>query len=463
MFLFTGYERKKKAWQDGVAHITLDPEGPGVARLHLVPPKPSLFKDPPSLLVINGTWFLPVGPSWAAILRIFFDELQSACGDKREISPEEAARIEASVVDKVKKLYPGVKPDMIREDLREIVALAVNIATNRDVPEETFQAFNLAQYGKHMTAPHRMDLIVAPMSIEGLRACPLECACCYADSGTLMDIEEPMTTEEWKEIIDKCREAGIPMLTFTGGEPLTRPDIVDLVMHAAWFITRINSNGYLLTPELARKLREASLDGIQITIYSHDPAVHDALVGKEGAWKRTVEGIRNALAAGLSTSVNTPLVHKNRDYTSTIRFLHDLGINHLGCSSLIPAGNAVKQIEYGRALSPDELRAILGDAVSLCNELDMNISFTSPGWLGSDEILKLGLPSAPMCGACLSNMAVAPNGQVVPCQSWLNGPTLGDIRRKPWKSIWESAECRSIRKNHAGKPKCALKGDIADD
>jgi hypothetical protein len=54
MIILKSLERKKRAWQDGVAHVTLDPDGPGVARLHLVPPKPSLFSDPPSLLVING-------------------------------------------------------------------------------------------------------------------------------------------------------------------------------------------------------------------------------------------------------------------------------------------------------------------------------------------------------------------------------------------------------------------------
>jgi hypothetical protein len=79
MILFRNLARKRQAWNEGVAHVTLDPDGPGVARMHLVPPKPLLFRDPPSLLVINGTWFLPVGPSWASVLRIFFKELQKHC------------------------------------------------------------------------------------------------------------------------------------------------------------------------------------------------------------------------------------------------------------------------------------------------------------------------------------------------------------------------------------------------
>lgn len=457
MTILRNLDRKQEAWRCGVAHATLDPDGPGVARMHLIPPKPAVFNDPPSQLVINGTWFLTVGPSWAAILRIFFEELQRCCSDKREISPEEIAQIEQAVVAKVLKLYPKTDPQLILDDLKEIVTLAVNIATNREVPEETLNGFSLEKYRKHMTAPHRMDLIVAPMSINSRRACPLECACCYADSGQVMDIGEPLGTEAWKDIIDKCRDAGIPMLTFTGGEPLTRPDIADLVRHASWFVTRLNTSAYNLTPELAHDLKQASLDGVQITLYSHNPQIHDALVGKEGAWERTVAGIKNALAADLGVSVNTPLVERNMDYAGTLRFIHELGIRCAGCSSLIPAGNAVEQISTGKALTPEALRGILKEAVSLCRELKMELSFTSPGWLSSEEILGLGLPSAPVCGACLSNMAVTPAGEVVPCQSWLNGQTLGNIRTLPWKKIWNGRVCKNIRINSAARPKCALK------
>jgi MoaA/NifB/PqqE/SkfB family radical SAM enzyme len=170
-----------------------------------------------------------------------------------------------------------------------------------------------------------------------------------------------------------------------------------------------------------------------------------------------VIGIKNALKAELSVSINTPLVERNRDYASTLRFAHSLGIHCVGCSSLIPTGGAQEQIATGKALSPEELKNILKEAVTLCKELEMEISFTSPGWLESQEILDLGLPSAPVCGACLSNMAIAPNGQVVPCQSWLNGLALGDMRTTSWKSIWNHPECKKIRSNSAGKPQCALK------
>lgn len=457
MILFRNLNRKIKVWNEGVAQTTIDPDGPGVARMHLVPPKPLLFKDPPSLLIINGTWFLPVGPSWAFVLRIFFQELQKHCENKPDVTSEEFDLIEKAVISKVQKSYPKTEPNLIIDDLKEIVTLAVNIATNGYIPDEVKTGMDLKDYSRYMTAPHRMDLMVSPMSVNNKRACPLECVCCYANYGNLMNIEKPLKTKDWERIIDKCRDAGIPMLTFTGGEPLTRPDIVELVRYSSWFITRLNTSGYNLTKQLAEGLHNASLDGIQITLYSNDPEIHDALVGRKGAFGKTIEGIKNGLAANLSVSINTPLVERNKDYLSLIRFAHELGICNVGCSSLIPTGNAVEQIVTGKALSREELREILKEAVSLCNELNMNISFTSPGWLDSSELLELGLPSAPICGACLSNMAITPSGDVVPCQSWLKGETLGNILEIPFNKIWNSKKCRSIQNNCAAKPQCALK------
>jgi MoaA/NifB/PqqE/SkfB family radical SAM enzyme len=459
MSILKSYKRKQDAWKNGVAHVTLDPDGPGVARLHLVPPKPSLIKNPPSLLIINGTWFLPVGPSWAAILRIFFEELHYYCKDKQELSQLEIFQIEQTVVSKISNLYSDASPELILNDLKDIVNLAVNIATNQELPKEMGMGINLEQYQRYMTAPHRMDLIVAPMSIEGHRACPLNCVCCYADSGKVMDIPSNLNTFDWKRIIDKCKMVGIPMLTFTGGEPLTRPDIVELVEHARWFVTRLNTNGVLLTSELACRLQKASLDGVQITLYSKHPDIHDNLVGKTGAWDRTVEGIKNALAAGLSVSINTPLVDKNKDYLTTLKFIHSLGVNCVGCSSLIPTGGAVEQIATGKALTSVDLKLLLQEAVSLCNELSMDISFTSPGWLSPSETYEIGLPSNPVCGACLSNMAISPTGEVVPCQSWLNGLSLGNILTEPWENIWNCKNSKHIRRMNASKNQCGLKED----
>ena len=105
-------------------------------------------------------------------------------------------------------------------------------------------------------------------------------------------------------VIQKCRAAGIPQLTFTGGEPTMRNDLVNLVHAAQWFVTRLNTNGRMLTSALCRELADASLDSVQVTLYSADEAIHNTLVGAPG-YADTISGIRNAVEAGLNVSINT--------------------------------------------------------------------------------------------------------------------------------------------------------------
>ena len=89
----------------------------------------------------------------------------------------------------------------------------------------------------------------------------------------------------------------------------------------------------------------------------------------------------------------------------------------------------------------------------------MEVNFTSPGWLDEDTLTGLGFAQIPSCGACLSNMAVAPDGTVLPCQSWLTGHGLGHILRTPWNRIWRSPECCAIRMESARMKRLCQLGD----
>ena len=96
-------------------------------------------------------------------------------------------------------------------------------------------------------------------------------------------------------------------------------------------------------------------------------------------------------------------------------------------------------------LTPAELEDVLRPAMEYAAANGMEINFTSPGWLPEETLRALGFTQIPSCGACLSNMAVAPDGTVLPCQSWLTGKGLGNMLRTPWPRIWHSGACRAIR------------------
>ncbi len=437
-------------------HTTFNPYEPGVARIYLIPPKFSMFKSVSSLVLVNGHDIIPLRESWAILLSIFIEEVNKYSG--KEITKEELEKIVEKTVKRTKRIY-GIflKDDVIKTDLWDIVNTLKSIAIGEDVRNK-IPRVSISQYAKHMSAPHRMDLMISSMEKDGNWNCNQKCVHCYA-AGQKQGNQKELTTAEWKKIIDKCRAVCIPQITFTGGEPTMRKDLVELVSYSKWFVTRLNTNGVFLTKELCNKLYKASLDSVQITLYSNNKEIHNKLVGAEN-FERTVQGIKNALEAGLNVSVNTPLCTSNQEYKETLKFLNELGVKYVSCSGLIVTGNAKKEDSKQLQLSKDKLYEILKEAVGYCNENLMEISFTSPGWIENEKIAKLGL-DIPSCGACMSNMAITPNGNVVPCQSWLsNDGVLGNMLKDKWKDIWQSKKCKNIRNiNTKVTGKCLLKGE----
>ena len=436
-------KRYRRAHLSCARHITLDPKGPGVVRIHMIPPRTESPEDP-FLLLLNGAQLVPLTLSWAVLLANFMDRLEPFSGC--EISEEDWAGMVRGAVDETHRTYPRTDRALLQEDLELMLRSLVAIAQGRE-PDVAVGALTLGEYADKMSAPHRMDLMVSAMTRGGAWHCNQKCLHCYA-AGQPMGESRELTTAEWKDVLARLRAANIPQVTFTGGEPTLRGDLVELVDAAQWFVTRLNTNGRLLTPQLCRALAEASLDSVQVTLYAADAEAHNALVGAPG-FDETVRGIRNAVDAGLIVSVNTPLCSLNRDYAATLRFAAALGVRYATCSGLIPSGGAEGAESRATRLSAEELTEILQSAVAAAHELSMELDFTSPGWLPEQTLCALGLHLIPSCGACLSNMAVAPDGTVIPCQSWLGGTALGNILTDDWPAIWDGEACRAIRAESA--------------
>lgn len=436
-----------------VRHVTLDPDGPGVVRIHLIPcTKPD--RDTPFVAILNGQDILPLNLSWAILLTNLIEALQPHSGT--ELKDADWSAINAQAVAATRKIYRKTEPLQIESDLQMMLDTLIAVARGKEPPLH-IQPISLAQYAPRMAAPHRMDLMISTMVKDNAWHCNQKCLHCYAANQPLSAVPE-MDTDQWLAVIEKCRSIGIPQLTFTGGEPTLRQDLVKLVQAAQWFVTRLNTNGRMLTSALCKDLRAASLDAVQITFYSADEAVHNELVGVDG-YTDTVNGIKNALAAGLNVSLNTPLCSLNKDYRATVEFANGLGIRYLTCSGLIPVGNAAESASKSVRLTPEELTEVLRPAMDFALSHGMEVNFTSPGWLDEDTLTGLGFAQIPSCGACLSNMAVAPDGTVLPCQSWLTGHGLGHILRTPWNRIWRSPECCAIRTESARMKRLCQLGD----
>ena len=429
-----------REYKNGVSHCTFNPEGPGVVRIHLIPPKFRLFRSSAYIVILNGYYLLPLGYSWALLLSSFIKEVNKF--DGKPITEDDENAIVTRTVASVRKVYPTVPKKDIEEDLEDLLDVLFAVARGDD-PEVEIEKLSIRAYRDNMAAPHRMDLMVSAMTDAcGTWRCNQKCVFCYA-AGQEMGKTRELNTQEWKQTIDRLEKARVPMVTFTGGEPTLRADIAQLVGYAKRMVTRLNTNGVELTPELVQRLKEAGLDSLQVTLYSHDAAVHNALVGSHHH-SDTVQGIRNAVAAGLDVSVNTPLCKKNADYAETLAFIRSLGVRFVTVSGLICTGMAgINHEAYD--LTSGELFEAVKAAKAFCDANEMEMDFTSPGLIQAEKLEALGL-NVPMCGAALSNMAIAPDGTVVPCQSWLGADaSLGNILTDPFKKIWNHPMCRALR------------------
>ena len=429
-----------KEYKNGINHCTFNPEGPGVVRIHLVPPKFRLFGDRTYIVILNGYYMLPIGYSWALLLSNFMKEVNVFNG--KPINEANEASIFKNTINKILSVYPSISKAEIEDDLEFILHVLFAVARGDD-PEIELEKLSLRRYSKNMTAPHRMDLLVSAMTdADGKWQCNQKCTFCYA-AGQCKGQTKELDTETWKKVIDKLYKANVPMVTFTGGEPTMREDIASLVAHAEKMVTRLNTNGVNLTPALVEALKKAGLDSVQVTLYSHNQDIHNALVGCEH-FNDTVEGIKNAVSAGLDVSVNTPLCKKNSDYDKTLEFIKSLGVSFVTVSGLICTGMAeINHEDYD--LAEEELFGIVKAAKMFCTLNEMEMDFTSPGLISKEKLESIGV-NVPMCGAALSNMAIAPDGTVVPCQSWLGSDAdLGNILTDKFSDIWESKKCLELR------------------
>ena len=433
-----------------VYQTTIDPKGPGVVRIHLVPPK-NIVDGIPWIVVINGYRILPILTTYAILLKEFiltYNDYNYSYYDNEQLD-----EILDVIVRNVKRIYSDAKESDILADLKEMLSTIINIGTKPNAELKHVGNYSLNDFYKQMHSPLRMDLMISTMEKEGVYNCNQKCVHCYAFNEPNSNLEE-LDTETWFKIIDKLKEERVPQITFTGGEPTLRSDLVDLVDHSKWFITRLNTNGILLTKELCHKLYNAELDNVQITFYSSDMEIHNKLVGGNH-YLETLGGIKNALEAKLDVSINTPICSLNKDYKKTIEFLSKLGIKYFTCSGLIPTGNTKEAESKELVIDKKELLETLDEALEYAKANELDIQFTSPGILDEAELAKRNL-IIPSCGAGVSNMAILPNGEVALCQSWLKDEALGNILELKWKQIWNSKKCKKTRKLASKKTNVCL-------
>jgi radical SAM protein with 4Fe4S-binding SPASM domain len=339
-----------------------------------------------------------------------------------------------------------VDAETARKDITETLFAVNSFAKTPNVcPVSYLNVEKIEPFQKELSAPYRMDIALT-------YRCNNKCIHCYA-GGPRQTSE--LTTKDWFKVIDKLRALGIPQVVFTGGEPTLRDDLATLIAYTQKMelVSGLVTNGRKLKDKAyLQSLIDAGLDHVQITVESHDPKVHDKITGAEGSWNETVQGLRNALASPICTVSNTTLSQYNvNDVEATIEFLHGLEVKQFACNSLIYSGKA-PEVAKSFALEETSLEPVLNRIKDKARQLSMEFTWYTPTQYCEVNPLQLEL-GIKSCSACRINMAIEPDGTVIPCQSYSIAP-LGNILKDNWKKIWQNPICIKLRKRKYAPDKC---------
>jgi len=191
------------------------------------------------------------------------------------------------------------------------------------------------------------------------RRCNLKCIHCYAHAKDTTSFENELSTDEGKALLDDLAQFGVPVILFSGGEPLLRRDLPELARYAVEHGMRavISTNGTLITPEKARLFKEIGLSYVGISLDGMEE-VNDRFRGIKGAFQAALSGIRNCQEAGIKVGLRFTINKLNAaEIPAIFDLLEDLDVPRICFYHLVYAGRGSKLIEED--LSHEETRAVV--------------------------------------------------------------------------------------------------------
>jgi radical SAM protein with 4Fe4S-binding SPASM domain len=190
--------------------------------------------------------------------------------------------------------------------------------------------------------------------------CNLDCLHCHQDSSPT-SAERELTTSQVFKVIDNMNDAGVAVLTFSGGEPLLRKDLYAAIERATGLgmLCTIASNGTLMTRETTANLAKAGIRRVEIGLDGATAETHDFLRNKQGSFEATVQGIRNCADVGFDEIATTMTLHSKNvnELEATMELAEKLGATRFYLNRLIPAGRGI-DAEYLDVTPEEKIKSL---------------------------------------------------------------------------------------------------------
>jgi len=267
--------------------------------------------------------------------------------------------------------------------------------------------------------------------------CNERCVHCYLDHHD----HGEMTTAEIKHLLEEMAEAGVFILTLSGGEIFLRKDFFEILEYARrqlLFCVKLKTNAILIREAEAARIRDLGVESIQISIYSHRPEVHDAITLVPGSLKRSIDAVRFLKSQGLRVILaNVLMVNNAQDYKGVRALADELGVECTLDPTITPMMDGDRSI-LSLNVEHSALREVFRDK-GLVGDVDDFCSIAAPA---TEDVL-----SSTPCSAGHTTCYVSPYGDVFPCVQFPL-PT-GNVRKQRFIDVWRHSErmndVRSIR------------------
>jgi MoaA/NifB/PqqE/SkfB family radical SAM enzyme len=261
--------------------------------------------------------------------------------------------------------------------------------------------------------------------------CQCHCVHCSAGNHIKADQQE-LSTAEAKRVIDESLDAGVTIIAFTGGEPLLRGDLCELIAHVDQrkAMPLLFTNGQLLSPETVDRLADAGLYSLFVSIDSPDPEEHDRLRGMPGLYKAAVEGLMRMKERGVFVSLSSYATRSATEkgmYRKMYELARELGVHNLILFDGVPTGYLLK--DTSEVLTPEQRQEIMSYSEEIFAEARIP-PLSSQSWQNSVE----GYLSGIGCLAANIQYYVSAYGEVAPCD--FTPLSFGNLREESLKSIW---------------------------
>ena len=314
---------------------------------------------------------------------------------------------------------------------------------------------------------HSKEFVPRLVFWELTSACNLKCVHCRA-CPVYQRSPEDLTTEEGKTLIKQIASFAKPVLVLSGGEPLVRPDVFELARHGASMGLRIAlaTNGTLVTPEVARQIKDSGIQRVSVSIDGASAKSHDEFRRVPGAFDEAWRGIENIKAAGVPFQINTTITkHNIAEIPDILSLAIERGAVALHIFLLVPTGCG-REIADDEMIEPREYERILNWFYDRSKDVKIGLKATcAPHYfrIMRQRAREEGIRITPeihgfeaMTKGCLAGSAVcfvSHKGEVYPC-GYLP-VSAGNVRKQHFKDIWDSAEVfRVLRDEDNLQGKC---------